>query len=71
MESTNPEYPLQGIRAYCSSDGIEYDLTFNFTSPILLNAALGSYLVGGELGYEWSLPRGATQGWVKNQWRSC
>ena len=65
MESTSATDPLHGIRTYCSSDGIEYDLTFNFTSPVLLNAALGSYLVGGELGFEWSLPRGATQGWVK------
>ena len=37
---------------------------FNFTSPVLLNAALGSYLIGGELGYEWSRPRRATQGWI-------
>jgi hypothetical protein len=65
MESISATDPLQGIRAYCASDDIEYDLTFNFTSPVLLNAALGSYLVGGELGFEWSFPRGATQGWVK------
>jgi predicted secreted hydrolase len=65
MESTNTEDRLQGIHVYCSSDGIEYDLTFKFTSPVLLNAALGSYLIGGELGYEWSLPREATEGWVK------
>jgi hypothetical protein len=65
IESTSSEDGLQGIRAYGSSDGIEYDVTFNFTSPVLLNAGLGPYLVGGELGYEWSLPRGATQGWVK------
>lgn len=61
MESISKD-PLQGIHTYTSLDGINFDLTFNFTSPVLLNAALGSYWVGGELGWEWSLPRAHTQG---------
>lgn len=65
MESISSDDPLKGIRTYSSLGDIEFDLTFNFTSPVLLNAALGSYLVGGEIGYEWSLPKGATQGWLK------
>jgi hypothetical protein len=65
MESTNSDDPLQGIRIYSSLDGIEFDLTINFTSPVLLDDALGSYLVSGATGYEWALPKGATQGWLK------
>ncbi|KAH7304774.1 hypothetical protein B0I35DRAFT_444895 [Stachybotrys elegans] len=61
MEATG-EDPLQGIHIYSSIAGIDFDLTFNFTSPVLLNAALGSYWVGGALGWQWSLPRGATEG---------
>lgn len=64
MEATSKD-PLQGIRAYSSLGGIEFDLTFNFTSPVLLNAALGSYWVGEGLGWEWAAPRAATQGTLK------
>ncbi|KAK5699279.1 hypothetical protein LTR17_023372 [Elasticomyces elasticus] len=65
METTSNHDALQGIRAYSSIGDVEFDFTFNHTSPILLNAALGSYLVNGKTGYEWSLPRGATGGWLK------
>jgi hypothetical protein len=64
MESTSKN-PFQGVHLYSSLEGIDFDLTFNFTSPVLLNAALGSYWVGGGLGWEWSLPRGATEGSLK------
>lgn len=64
METTSAD-PLQGIRAYSSFQGVEFDLTFNFTSPVLLNAALGSYLISGDYGFEWSLPKGITEGWLK------
>jgi kievitone hydratase len=57
MEATSSEDPLQGLRMWTSLEGIEYDLTWNFSSPAVLNGALGSYLVGGELGFEWSLPK--------------
>lgn len=64
METSSSD-PLQGMHMYCALDGIEYDITFNYTSPVLLDVALGSYLVGGELGYEWAVPKGATEGWLK------
>lgn len=57
--------PLKGIRTCNSLDGIEFDITFNFTSPVFINAALDSYLVGGQLGYESSLPKRVTQGWLR------
>lgn len=64
MESASTD-PLQGIRAYSSFQGVEFDLTFDFSSPILLNAALGSFPINGDYGYEWSLPKGVTKGWLK------
>jgi predicted secreted hydrolase len=54
--------PLHGLRTYSSVENVEFDFDFYFTSPILLNAALGSYQVGGGLGWEWSVPRGRTEG---------
>lgn len=65
METSNGSDPLQGIHTYSSVEGIEFDITFNYSSPVLLNAALGSYQVNGNTGYEWSIPRGATAGWLK------
>jgi hypothetical protein len=48
METSSNSDPLQGIRAYSSIGDVEFDFTFNHTSPVLLNAALGSYLVNGK-----------------------
>ena len=64
METTSSD-PLHGMRMYSTAENVEFDLTFNFTSRIFLNGALGSYLFGTETGYEWSIPKGATQGWLK------
>jgi hypothetical protein len=64
METTSAD-PLHAIRTYNSLEGIDFDLTFNLTSPVLLHAGLGTYWVGGGLGHEWSVPRAATQGWLK------
>ncbi|KAJ4051512.1 hypothetical protein NW761_014147 [Fusarium oxysporum] len=57
--------PLHGLRTYSSVENVEFDFDFYFTSPILLNAALGSYQVGGGLGWEWSVPKGRTEGSFK------
>lgn len=64
METTSSD-PLQGMHMYSSAENVEFDLTFNFTSRVFLNGALGSYLFGAEIGYEWSIPKGVTQGWLK------
>ncbi|KAF4502378.1 short-chain dehydrogenase [Fusarium agapanthi] len=61
MESIDKN-PLCGLHTYSSAENVEFDFDFFFTSPILLNAALGSYQVGGGLGWEWSVPRGRTEG---------
>lgn len=57
FETSNAESPLQGIRMYTSLEGVDYDLTWNFSSPAVLNAALGSYWVGAKLGFEYSIPK--------------
>ncbi|KAF4448403.1 hypothetical protein F53441_8211 [Fusarium austroafricanum] len=62
---TIDENPLHGLHTYSSVEGVEFDFNFYFSSPVLLNAALGSYQVGGALGWEWSVPRGRTEGWFK------
>jgi hypothetical protein len=54
--------PNQGIRTWTTLEGIDFDLTLNFSSPPMMNGALGSYWVGGGLGWEWSVPRAATSG---------
>jgi hypothetical protein len=65
MEAISTDDPLKGLRTYCAVDGIEFDLTFNFTSPAMMNGALASYQVGGGTGWEYSVPRGATGGWLR------
>ncbi|KAF5593880.1 short-chain dehydrogenase [Fusarium subglutinans] len=64
MESIDKN-PLRGLHTYSSAENVDFDFDFFFTSPILLNAALGSYQVGGGLGWEWSVPRGRTEGSFK------
>lgn len=65
VEALSTADPLQGLHVQSSLADLEFDWTFSFTSPALLNAALGSYLVNGDYGYEWSVPRGAIAGWLK------
>ncbi|KAF4959764.1 hypothetical protein FSARC_10640 [Fusarium sarcochroum] len=64
MEALSKD-PLEGLHAYSSHKDVEFDFNFYFTSPVFLNAALGSYRVGGALGWEWSVSRGVTEGWFK------
>ncbi|KAF4961402.1 hypothetical protein FGADI_256 [Fusarium gaditjirri] len=63
--STIDKNPIHGLHTYSSAENVEFDFDFYFTSPILLNAALGSYQVGGGLGWEWSVPRGRIEGSLK------
>lgn len=66
METANPGGdPLTGVRTWSKIEGVNFDFTFNFSAPAVLNAALGAYPVNGGWGYEWSSPRGATSGWLE------
>lgn len=62
--STSATDALSGIRTYSRVTGLEYDLTFDLSSPPLLNAGTGMFQVGGGLGFQWSMPAGKTTGWI-------
>ncbi|KAL7914935.1 hypothetical protein GGI35DRAFT_488816 [Trichoderma velutinum] len=62
--STSATNALSGIHTYSHVAGLEYDLTFDLSSPPLLNAGAGVFQVGGGLGFQWSMPAGKTTGWV-------
>ncbi|KAH0432263.1 kievitone hydratase [Colletotrichum camelliae] len=45
-------------------DGVEFDLTFSTSAPILLNGGLGFFQSRNSTVYEWSMPAGLTRGWI-------
>ncbi|KAJ0269028.1 hypothetical protein COL940_012817 [Colletotrichum noveboracense] len=45
-------------------DGVEFDLTFETSAPILLNGGLGFFESRNTTVYEWSMPAGLTRGWI-------
>ncbi|KAF4920032.1 Kievitone hydratase [Colletotrichum viniferum] len=45
-------------------DGVEFDLTFSTSAPILLNGGLGFFESRNKTVYEWSMPAGPTRGWI-------
>jgi hypothetical protein len=53
---------LSKMRTWSNYNGVQFDLTFETSSPVLLNAGTGSFEVTGGLGYEWSMPAGKTTG---------
>ncbi|KAM0258702.1 hypothetical protein ACHAQJ_003710 [Trichoderma viride] len=55
---------LSSIRTYSRVAGLEYDLTFNLSSPPLLNGGAGTFHVDGGTGFQWSMPAGKTTGWI-------
>ncbi|KAL7945354.1 hypothetical protein V8C42DRAFT_322893 [Trichoderma barbatum] len=55
---------LSGIHTYSQVAGLKYDLTFESSPPLLLNASAGVFQVGGGLGLQSSMPAGKTTGWV-------
>jgi hypothetical protein len=55
---------LSSIRTYSHVAGLEYDITFNLSSPPLLNGGAGTFQVDGGSGFQWSMPTGKTTGWI-------
>jgi hypothetical protein len=53
---------LSKMRAWSNYNGVQFDLTFETSSPVLLNGGTGSFEVTGGVGYEWSMPAGKTAG---------
>ncbi|TVY70059.1 Kievitone hydratase [Fusarium oxysporum f. sp. cubense] len=62
--STSPSDGLSEMRTWSAVPGAEFDLTFESTSPVLLNGGLGVFKAGNSTVYEWSMPAGKTRGWL-------
>jgi hypothetical protein len=52
------------MRTWSSISGAEFDLSFELSSPALLNGGLGSFQGGRSIVNEWSMPAGRTTGWL-------
>ncbi|KAH7142954.1 hypothetical protein B0J13DRAFT_676159 [Dactylonectria estremocensis] len=53
------------LRTWSSIAGAEFELTFELSSPALLNGGLGSFRgAGNSTANEWGSPAGKTQGWL-------
>ncbi|KAL4792804.1 hypothetical protein BDV19DRAFT_400372 [Aspergillus venezuelensis] len=61
FEAVNPSDPLQSMRTW-STSGVEFDLTFDLSSPVIINGGSGTFTWGPFLTYEWSLVGGTTKG---------
>ncbi|RFU79580.1 short-chain dehydrogenase [Trichoderma arundinaceum] len=64
FRATSETDALSSIRTYSQVAGLEYDLTFDLSSPPLLNAGTGTFRVAGRSGFQWSMPAGKTRGWL-------
>lgn len=64
FQSTSTTDPLSGIRTFSNIAGVDFDLTFDLSSPPILNAGIGTFQVGGGTGFQWSMPAGKTTGWI-------
>ncbi|KAL4797072.1 hypothetical protein BDV19DRAFT_397908 [Aspergillus venezuelensis] len=64
FEAVEPDNTLKGMRTW-STSGIEFDLTFDFSSPVIINGVTGTYKWGLFFTYQWSLVGGVTKGTFK------
>ncbi|KAL2846382.1 hypothetical protein BJY01DRAFT_263342 [Aspergillus pseudoustus] len=60
--ATNHADGLSKMRTWSNYNSVQFDLTFETSSPVLLNGGTGSFEVTGGVGYEWSMPAGKTTG---------
>jgi kievitone hydratase len=66
VDSANP---LGRMRAWSSVANISFDLTWEMSSPVILNGGLGIFFTGNNqsaVGPEWSVPACTTTGWVQD-----
>ncbi|KAL4903630.1 hypothetical protein BDW74DRAFT_179624 [Aspergillus multicolor] len=61
FEATGAADTLAGMRTW-STPGFKFDLSFVFTSPVILNGGSGTFTWGPYLTTEWSLVGGVTRG---------
>ncbi|EHK41984.1 hypothetical protein TRIATDRAFT_322122 [Trichoderma atroviride IMI 206040] len=64
FQSTSTTDALSGIRIFSNIADVGFDLTFDLSSPPILNAGTGTFQVGGGTGFQWSMPAGKTTGWI-------
>jgi len=60
----NASDPTSLIRTAASVPGVQYDITFEGTSPALLNGAVGDLYLGGGHSYEWAIPAAPSSGFL-------
>ncbi|RDW90788.1 uncharacterized protein DSM5745_02563 [Aspergillus mulundensis] len=61
FEAINPADTLAGMRTW-STSGFEFNLSFEFSSPVILNGGSGTFTWGPYSTTEWSLVAGVTRG---------
>lgn len=64
FSSVAPQDGSPTMRTWSSVSGAEFDLTFQLSSPALLNGGLGFFPVENSTINEWSVPAGKTTGWL-------
>ncbi|PYH89172.1 hypothetical protein BO71DRAFT_113714 [Aspergillus ellipticus CBS 707.79] len=61
--ATLPGNATKQLRTSSAVQGVQYDLTFDLSTPVLLNTGLGGYFeFGSYQTVEWSMPAGRTTG---------
>ncbi|KAK3387371.1 hypothetical protein B0H63DRAFT_500682 [Podospora didyma] len=63
--STPPINGVPGMRTWSNASGAKFDVSFELSSPVLLNGGLGYFPGSDSTVYEWSLPAGKTTGWLQ------
>ncbi|RAK79145.1 uncharacterized protein BO72DRAFT_53502 [Aspergillus fijiensis CBS 313.89] len=62
FHTTNYDDPLQELRTWSAVEGVEFDIRFHLSTPVILNGGTGLFQWGSELTHEWSMPAGLTLG---------
>ena len=73
LNTSYPDYGFSSVgsdeapamRTWSAVSGAEFDLTFELSSPALLNGGLGSFKAGNTTAHEWGVPAGKTKGWFR------
>lgn len=64
FQSTGDTDPLSSIHIASGIADVDFDLTFDLSSPPILNAGDGTFQIQGGTGFQWSMPAGKTTGWI-------
>ncbi|KAL7922552.1 hypothetical protein ACQKWADRAFT_320794 [Trichoderma austrokoningii] len=64
FQSTSATNPLSSIHTASDISDVDFDLTYELSSPPILNAGDGTFQIEGGTGFQWSMPAGKTTGWL-------